>query len=72
VQAVSVAKRAPEGSMADETHKLQKDPPEGSRRVIEHELERQARKSGRDPKAAEPKPSSPQEGNAGKRHSGRS
>jgi hypothetical protein len=35
--------------MADETHKLQKDPPEGSRKVIEHELERQAeaeKKSG--------------------------
>ena len=28
--------------MADETHKLQKDPPEGSRKVIEHELERQS------------------------------
>jgi len=30
--------------MPDETHKLQKDPPEGSRKVIEHELERQAEK----------------------------
>jgi hypothetical protein len=29
--------------MSDETHKLQKDPPEGSRKVIEHELERQSR-----------------------------
>ncbi len=29
--------------MADETHKLQKDQPEGSRKVIEHELERQSR-----------------------------
>jgi hypothetical protein len=29
--------------MADETRKLQKDPPEGSRKVIEHELERQSR-----------------------------
>jgi hypothetical protein len=28
--------------MADETHKLQKDPPEGSRKVVEHELERQS------------------------------
>ena len=28
--------------MADETHKLQKDPPEGSRKVIEHELKRQS------------------------------
>ena len=31
--------------MADETHKLQKDPPEGSRKVIEHELERQSGKA---------------------------
>ena len=30
--------------MADETHKLQKDPPEGSRKVIDHELKRQAGK----------------------------
>ena len=29
--------------MADETHKLQKDPPEGSREVVEHELKRQSR-----------------------------
>ena len=28
--------------MADETHQLQKEPAEGSRRVIEHELERQS------------------------------
>jgi hypothetical protein len=28
--------------MADETRKLQKDPPEGSRKTIEHELERQS------------------------------
>ena len=28
--------------MADETHKLQKDPPEGSREVIEHELRRKS------------------------------
>jgi hypothetical protein len=28
--------------MADETHKLQEDPPEGSRKVIEKELERQS------------------------------
>ncbi len=28
--------------MPDETHKLQKDPPEGSRKVIEHELEKQS------------------------------
>jgi hypothetical protein len=28
--------------MADETHKLQKDPPEGSRKVVERELERQS------------------------------
>jgi hypothetical protein len=32
--------------MADDTHKLQKDPPEGSRKTIEHELERQAGKTG--------------------------
>ncbi len=32
--------------MADETHKLQKDQPEGSREVIDHELARQAGKSG--------------------------
>ena len=30
--------------MADETRTPQKDPPEGSRKVIEHELERQAGK----------------------------
>ena len=30
--------------MADETRTPQKDPPEGSRKVIEHELERQAAK----------------------------
>ncbi len=29
--------------MSDETHKLQKDPLEGSRKVIEHELARQSR-----------------------------
>ena len=28
--------------MADETHKLQKDPPEGSRKTVEHELRRQS------------------------------
>jgi hypothetical protein len=33
--------------MADETHKLQKDPPEGSRKVIDHELQRQA-EAGKD------------------------
>lgn len=27
--------------MAEQTHKLQKDPPEGSRKVIERELKRQ-------------------------------
>lgn len=32
--------------MADETHKLQKDPPEGSRKVVDNELERRAGKSG--------------------------
>ena len=32
--------------MADETHKLQKDPPEGSREVVEHELKRQSRPPG--------------------------
>ena len=32
--------------MADDTHKIQKDPPEGSRKTIEHELERQAGKTG--------------------------
>ena len=31
--------------MADETRKLQKDPPEGSRKVVEHELERQSGKA---------------------------
>ena len=31
--------------MADETRKLQKDPPEGSRKTIEHELERHAGKA---------------------------
>ena len=34
--------------MSDETHNLQKDPPEGSRKVIERELERQAQKTSRD------------------------
>ena len=28
-------------AMPDETHKLQKDPPEGSRETIDHELQRQ-------------------------------
>ena len=32
--------------MADETHKLQKDPPEGSRKVIDHELARQSGEHG--------------------------
>lgn len=32
--------------MADDTHKLQKDPPEGSRKVIERELERQSGSGG--------------------------
>ncbi len=32
--------------MADETRTPQKDPPEGSRKVIEHELERQRGKQG--------------------------
>jgi hypothetical protein len=27
--------------MAEQTHKLQKDPPEGSRKVVERELKRQ-------------------------------
>ena len=31
--------------MADETRKLQKDPPEGSRKTVEHELERQSGKA---------------------------
>ncbi len=31
--------------MADETRKLQKDPPEGSRKIVEDELERQRQKS---------------------------
>jgi hypothetical protein len=30
--------------MPDELHKLQKDPPEGSRKIIERELERQPQK----------------------------
>ena len=34
--------------MPDDTHKLQKDPPEGSRKVVEHELERQRQKSDED------------------------
>jgi hypothetical protein len=33
-------------AMADETHKLQKDPPEGSREVVEHEFKRQSRQPG--------------------------
>jgi hypothetical protein len=33
--------------MADETRKLQKDPPEGSRKVVEHELDRQSDKEKR-------------------------
>ena len=32
--------------MADETRTPQKDPPEGSRKVIEHELERQSGQAG--------------------------
>ena len=32
--------------MADEMHRLQKDPPEGSRKVVERELERQEKKEG--------------------------
>ena len=31
--------------MADETRKLQKDPPEGSRKTVEHELDRQSGKT---------------------------
>ena len=34
--------------MPDETHKLQKDPPEGSRETIEHELHRQQKSDGSD------------------------
>jgi hypothetical protein len=34
--------------MPDEIHKLQKDPPEGSRKVIERELERQEHNRGRE------------------------
>jgi hypothetical protein len=34
--------------MPDETHKLQKDPPEGSRKVVERELERQKHNRGRE------------------------
>ncbi len=42
--------------MAEETRKLQKDPPEGSRKVVEHELDRQAGKAARrDAKGAQPK-----------------
>ena len=35
--------------MADETHKLQKDPPEGSRKTVEHELRRQSGNSAGKP-----------------------
>lgn len=34
--------------MPDEMHKLQKDPPEGSRKVIERELKRDAEKQRED------------------------
>ena len=33
--------------MADETHKLQKDPPEGSRKVVDQELERRSGDAGK-------------------------
>jgi hypothetical protein len=36
--------------MADDTRKLQKDPPEGSRKVVEHEI---ARQDGRNRKKQE-------------------
>ncbi len=46
-----------EFAMADETRTPQTDPPEGSRKVIEHELERQEAKersgSGQQDEAAE-------------------
>jgi hypothetical protein len=35
-----------EARMPDETHKLQKDPPEGSREVIEGELARKDKQGG--------------------------
>ena len=35
--------------MPDETQKLQKDPPEGSRKVIEHELKRRVPDDTRPP-----------------------
>ncbi len=42
--------------MPDETRKLQNDPPEGSRKVVEHELDRQAGKTaGGGAKDAQPK-----------------
>jgi hypothetical protein len=34
--------------MADEMHRLQKDPPEGSRKVVERELKRQEHNRGRE------------------------
>ena len=42
--------------MADETHKLQKDPPEGSRDVVEHELRRQSGKAGKDGRTGSSRP----------------
>jgi hypothetical protein len=42
-------------TMADQTHKLQSDPPEGSREVIDHELKRQSadgRPGGKEDKAS--------------------
>ena len=35
--------------MAEETHKLQKEPAEGSRKVVDHELARQSGKAGSKP-----------------------
>ena len=43
--------------MPDQTRKLQEDPPEGSRKVVEHELDRQSGKVV-SPEAGDRKPKS--------------
>jgi hypothetical protein len=58
--------------MADETRKLQKDPPEGSRKVVEHELGRQSGKAvspdtgDNKPKAGGPGRADPKRGREGR------
>ena len=44
--------------MPDETHRLQPDPPEGSREVIDHELARQSAKEGGNAAGGPEKPGS--------------